>query len=232
MDASMNPPKSARLAVTLQRLALPLCLAAVLLSSGCDQKSPSLLTNDLTNARFDPGTWSMNDGVLRGNGKGGMLWTDKEYGNFQLDLEFRVGEDANSGIFLRCPNPGAMKKNRVHHHQNALEFEIIRMKRNFSATNGAASLLTVQGPSSPVTLEPGKWHVCSITAKDSVITATLDGKQLYACDLTKWTRPGKNPDGSPNSLKPPLKDLPKKGHIGFQDYIGRVEFRNIQITEL
>jgi hypothetical protein len=97
---------------------------------------------------------------------------------------------------------------------------------------GAGALLTVQGPPTRLVLVPGKWHACSITAKDSVITASFDGKKLYDCDLSKWTKPGKNPDGSPNILKAALKNLPKKGFIGFQDAGGQVEFRNIKISEL
>lgn len=211
---------------------LPLTFVAfAFITGGCDKKGAPLFSDNLSNARFDPGTWAAADGILKANGKGAMLWTDKEYGNFQLDFEFRTNQKTNSGIFLRCPNPDALKKNRNHHHQNALEFELIHSGKRAAAKMGAGSLLTVQGPATPVVLSPGKWYAFTITAQDSVITASFDGKKLYDCDLSKWTKPGKNPDGSQNILKAALKNLPKKGFIGFQDAGGQVEFRNIKISE-
>ena len=41
-----------------------------------------------------------------------------------------------------------------------------------------------------------------------------------------------NPDGTENKFKTALNDLPKTGHIGFQDHGHNVWFRNIYIKEL
>lgn len=228
----MNPLNSTKLSSLFARLAITsICASALILAVSCSKKGEPLFTDDLSNATFPPGSWVAKDGILKGNGNGGLLWTKKEYGNFQLDVELRVPPKANSGIFLRCPNPEKIAKNQGHHHQNSIELEIVTVA-NPKPKQGAGSLLTICSPKPPLVLKPNQWYRFTVLAVDSTITVSCDGKELYSFDLSKGTKAGKNPDGSPNVLKSALKDLPKKGHIGFQDFLGPVEFKNIQITEL
>src|SRR5262245_13623984 len=52
-------------------------------------------------------SWKVEDGILFCSGKGsGWLSTDAEYGDFDLELEFRVPKGGNSGVFLRAPHEG------------------------------------------------------------------------------------------------------------------------------
>ena len=68
-----------------------------------------LLAEDLSNCQFREGTWAMEAGALTRRG-GDYLWTNDRYGDFILDLEYKVGEGANSGVFVRtgshndCPS--------------------------------------------------------------------------------------------------------------------------------
>ena len=181
---------------------------------------------DLSNGDFPTGTWTISDGVMKGNGKSNGLWTKKEYENFELHFEVRAAPNANSGIFLRCPSAQELKQKKLHYRQSALEVEIIQGKGDSGA------ILSVSKPSEPVALEVGKWHTFDIRAVGSMITVTLDGRKLYDLDLSKGTKPGHNPDGSRNVYPIALKDLPKKGRIGIQDWLGPVEFRNFRIKEL
>jgi hypothetical protein len=48
-------------------------------------------------------------------------------------------------------------------------------------------------------------------------------------DLGRWTEAGKNPDGTANKFKRPLRDFPRRGHIGLQDHHRMVQFRNVRI---
>jgi hypothetical protein len=54
------------------------------------------------------GTWKVVDGELVTDGRfGGWLSTADEYADFELELEFRVPPNGNSGVFLRAPHsPG------------------------------------------------------------------------------------------------------------------------------
>jgi len=51
-------------------------------------------------------TWRLADGVVSADSGAGFLVTRESYSDFELELEFFVTPDANSGVFLRCANPG------------------------------------------------------------------------------------------------------------------------------
>jgi hypothetical protein len=66
-----------------------------------------LVSKDLSNCTFKPGSWAMEDGVLtrKGTRKGrGDIWTKQTYGDFILDVQFKLAEKTNSGIFVRTGN--------------------------------------------------------------------------------------------------------------------------------
>src|SRR5262249_26030526 len=98
-------------------LALLLCLATPLTARPADPEPEvpegfKALFNgkDLTGWKIHGGklaSWGADKGVLfvKGGG-GGWLMTDKEYGDFELRLEFKVPKGGNSGVALRSPLKG------------------------------------------------------------------------------------------------------------------------------
>src|SRR6185436_330053 len=55
------------------------------------------------NVKFLP-HWSALDGTLYYDGKGNSLQTSKDYGDFELWVDWKIGPKADSGIYLRgCP---------------------------------------------------------------------------------------------------------------------------------
>src|SRR5947208_3956609 len=45
--------------------------------------------------------WKVEDGIIVFDGKGENLCTDKDYGNFELYVDWRIKEIGDSGIYLR-----------------------------------------------------------------------------------------------------------------------------------
>ena len=45
--------------------------------------------------------WRVEDGALEYDGKGDSLCTDKDYGNFELLVDWKILKDGDSGIYLR-----------------------------------------------------------------------------------------------------------------------------------
>jgi len=72
----------------------------------------------------------------------------------------------------------------------------------------------------------------TITARANNIYVVMNGEQIIDMDLNLWTEPHKNPDGSTNKFNTAYKDMPRTGHIGFQDHGDPVWYRNIKIKPL
>ena len=55
----------------------------------------SLFRNDLSNAIFPKGIWTLNDGIFTAS-MDEALWSEKAYDDFILDLEFKTAFNRNS----------------------------------------------------------------------------------------------------------------------------------------
>lgn len=180
-----------------------------------------LFAPDLSNATFPEGAWTFQDGVLSAKGGAGDIWTNREYGDFLLSLEFRIGEKGNSGVFLRC----ADIVNWLH---NAIEVQILQGDAE-NDKQVAGAIFDIKAPSNKMTIKPGEWHKLTILAQGPNIQVVLDGDEVTKIDLDEWKEAGKNPDGSPNKFEKAYKDMPRTGRIGLQDHGDPVEFRNLTI---
>jgi hypothetical protein len=52
------------------------------------------------NAKFLP-HWTVKDGILHYDGKGNNLQTDRDYGNIELYVDWKIEKGGDSGIYLR-----------------------------------------------------------------------------------------------------------------------------------
>jgi hypothetical protein len=184
-----------------------------------------LFAPDLSNADFKPGTWAWEDDVIVAKGVGD-LWTKETYGNFVLSLEFRCGEQTNSGVVLRMSDMADWLN-------NSLEVQILQGEDPTPSRNVGA-IFDVLAPTRRIAIKPGEWHRFVITARDARIEVALDGKQIVSMDLTDWTTPGQNPDGTRNRFKRAFRDLVREGRIGLQ-YHGKgtpIAFRNLLVERL
>ncbi len=186
----------------------------------------NLFTPDLSNASFTPGGWVMEDGVLVAK-SGETIWTRESYGDFALDLEFKVAKAANSGVFLRTGD--------VKNILSALEIQI------HETTDGAqygmvGALYNAKPPSKDMAKPAGEWNRYTITCQGSRLTLVFNGEQVLNVNLDDWTEANKNPDGTRNKFPVALKDYARRGPIGLQGLHGReaapVWFRNLKIRTM
>src|SRR5260370_1579593 len=63
--------------------------------------SPEELTKAQKEADKKLSHWKVEDGVIRFDGKGENLQTAKDYGNFELYVDWKIKERGDSGIYLR-----------------------------------------------------------------------------------------------------------------------------------
>ena len=182
-----------------------------------------LFKPDLSNAYFKEGSWTLDNGLLTRMG-GGDIWTREHYGDFILDLEFKVAKGSNSGVFLRSGD-------YTDFIDTTIEIQV------HDTTDGGlhgmcGAVYDCLSPSRTVTRKTGEWNRYTITCKANKIYIVLNGVRIINMDMNDWTEAHKNPDGTPNKFNTAYKYMPRVGNIGFQDHNDPVWFRNIKIKEL
>ncbi|MDH5608712.1 MAG: DUF1080 domain-containing protein [Cyclobacteriaceae bacterium] len=203
------------------------------LSSHPDSESwPSLFARDLSNAVYPEGVWTFADGEYTAS-EDQNLWTERDYDNFVLDLEFKTAEGTNSGVVVYCSDPD----NWI---PNSIEIQIADDYHETWATSPTTwqcgAFFGHKPAVKSVVNRPGEWNRYTVTCIDQKIYILLNGVQVNEIDLSAYTDATMNPDGSevPAWLSNPWSELPTKGKIGFQGkHAGApVYFRNIRVKEL
>ncbi len=191
-----------------------------------------LFNRDISNAIFPAGVWSNTDGVLTAT-KDEAIWSDKEYNDFILDLEFKNAEGTNSGVIVHASN---IKEWIPHSVEIQIADDYSAEWNKAPATWQCAAIFGHQAASKRTVKRAGEWNHYTITCIGKKIWIVLNGELVNTCDMSLFISAAKNPDGSevPSWLKNPMSGLPLYGHIGFQGkHAGApIYFRNIKIKEL
>jgi hypothetical protein len=171
--------------------------------------------------------WKIEDGVLAWQKGCGNLWTKEKYGDFTLDLEYKVGDNSNSGIFLRSPEG---EKNWL---QGSIEIQVATPSKDGKVSkHTTGSVYDCLEPSVFAEKTPGEWNRMVITFVGNSLKVVLNDKPIIDADLNKWTEAHKNPDGTKNKFNTPYKDMAKSGHLGLQDHGQTVWYRNVKIKAM
>ena len=190
-------------------------------------KTPAkdVFQKDLSNAVSEAGAWAFDaEGVLAPTPKGhGDIWTKERYGNFILELDFKVPDKGNSGVFIRTGD--------IKNIYSAIEIQI------HATTDGAnhgecGAVYNCLSPSQNANKGPNEWNHYVITCLDNKIYVNLNGQDIIDMDLDRWTEAGKNPDETKNKFKTAYKDMPRVGNLGFQYHGNPVWFGNLKIKSL
>ncbi len=180
---------------------------------------------DLTGWIAKEGSWAAEDGVLTRKG-GGEIWTEQTFGDFILDLEFKVAPGANSGVFFRTGDI-------VNWLHTTIEMQVLdSYGKDVPSKHDAGAIYDCQAPSKNMVKKPGEWNHVTLTCRSSRIKIAMNGKQIIDMNLDDWTEAHKNPDGTPNKFNTAYKDMPRVGRIGLQDHGDPVWYRNIRIKRL
>lgn len=183
--------------------------------------------NDVSKPAEGNPVWTVKDGVLHsGAPRGSWLMSEREYGDFILEYEFKLGERGNSGLALRAPAKGDPAF-------DGMELQMADFRYNPQAKDSelTGGLYRALAPSKQV-YKPTEWNRYRVELRGSRIVVTLNGEKIQDADLSAYADPVKRHDGTDAS---PLKDRPRKGHIGFQDLSrggDNVQIRNARIQVL
>ena len=168
--------------------------------------------------------WLIEDGELTpSQTPGGIIWTKEKFGDFEVVLEYKTSEKANSGLFFRTD-----PRNPV---QGGFEIQIASAGI-YSGKHVLGSLYDAKEAAVSAGKPDGEWNVMTLTCKGPSIKATVNGQTTVDVNIDQWTERNKNPDGTKNKFKTPLKDMPRVGHLGLQYHGQPVWFRKFEIKSL
>jgi len=170
---------------------------------------------DLTGWIVEPdnGAFFVKDGSIHCAGEPRppyMARSAKEYENFILEVDFKIGVNMNSGIFLQTPIDGRQSK-------NGFELQIMGDAGSPASPWCTGALYDLVAPDTNASRPAGEWNHYRVEMDWPRVKIWLNGVSIHDRDL---------------SLDHLLRYRRRFGFIGLQNHASPVEFKNIFIKEL
>lgn len=178
---------------------------------------------DLTGWAGSVDQYEVKDGsILCKPGHGGNLFTQDEYGDFVVRLEFKLPPGGNNGLAIRYPGKGNPAFDGMTELQvldnDADQYKKLDPRQYHGSAYGMAA--AQRGYSRPI----GQWNYQEVTVKGSTIQVELNGSKILDTDLSTVTEV-MDKTGHPGKTRP-------SGHFGFAGHNDPVQFRNLEIKKL
>lgn len=204
---------------------------------------------------YIPSKWNIKDGALhfngRGEGEGGDIIFTHQFKNFIYELEWKISEGGNSGIFYLAKESATIGQDGKIQYQpiyvSCPECQVLDNERHPDAKLGAtlgirqSTSLYDMIVAKPQNANPaGEWNKIKIVVKNGNVTHYQNGVKVLSYKL--W---GKEWIDLLQTSKFSEKNWPiafellkncggegQKGYFGFQDHGDEVWFRNIRVKVL
>jgi hypothetical protein len=174
-----------------------------------------------------PAGWTVVDSAITKTGDAADLISNKQYRNFELELEWRLQKGGNSGIMYRVTEDAEAT------YETGPEYQVLDDKvhpdgKNRLTSAGAAYGLYAQpeGLLKPV----GEWNTAKIVVNGNHVEHWLNGTKGVEYELG-------SPDWTAKVEASKFKQWPgygkaAQGHIALQNHGDWVQYRHIRIREL
>jgi hypothetical protein len=186
------------------------------------------------------GKWVVEEGAIVGTqdikGNGGIIITDKEYGNFEIALEMKNDFGPDSGLFLRSNDKGQAYQCMIDYYPNGNLMGIYGeglggfTSRNYSFGKKPSEIVADKRSKFPLPITPEKWPEFWKHGEWNELRARITGNPP---EITTWIKGVKFME-----WKADKKHRPDKGHLALQVHGGGdhtkefVRYRNIRMKEL
>lgn len=155
-------------------------------------------------------------------GKGGVLFSDEEYKDFALRVEFKLPPGGNNGLAIRYPGSGRASYDGMCELQilddGAEKYAKLHPTQAHGSVYGVAA--AHRGYLRPV----GQWNYQEVTVQGTRITVELNGTVIVDADVSQITQ-FKDDREHPGLLR-------QRGYVGFAGHNDPVAFRNVAIKRL
>ncbi|MDA7517505.1 DUF1080 domain-containing protein [Akkermansiaceae bacterium] len=176
----------------------------------------------------EEGGWTAKDGVLSLDGKGGSIYSEKEYGDFEFRFEWKISKAGNSGVKYRVTKYGKQLLGP--------EYQVLDDADHPDGKNGGirqtASLydLLPADPEAKSLKLVGEWNTSVIIAKGNHLQHFLNGKKVI--DITVGSDQWKEVHAKSKFKKQADFATNPKGRLMLQDHSDPVSYRKLAIKEL
>lgn len=201
----------------------------------------------LLNAKGEPDNqqvnahWSVEDGELVNDGQGLYLTTNKDYGDFELMLEYKALPRGDSGVYLRG-TPQVQIWDPAEPDPNGLGRALGSggLWNNRKGSPGKDPLKKMDKPL-------GEWNQMHITMIGELVTVVLNGETVvdqaplenfFANQKVGYLAYGKPAEGEAEKDKPKLPNgymldpVYPKGPIQLQTHGSEIRWRNVFVREI
>jgi Domain of Unknown Function (DUF1080) len=175
-----------------------------------------------------PAGWHVVDGNLTKEGVVEDLLSREPYGNFELELDWKIGKEGNSGVFYRG------SREYDHIYWSAPEYQLLDDANAPDGRNRLTAAAADYGlyPAPAGVVKPfGEWNTTRIIVRGTHVEHWLNGQMVVTYELQSpdW----KAKVAASKFSKYPNYGLAKSGFIGIQgDHPGTLALRRIRIREL
>jgi Domain of Unknown Function (DUF1080) len=173
-----------------------------------------------------PGTFVVEDGVLRTEGGMGLLWYAREkLGNCVIRVVYKTANDrSNSGVYLRIAEKPKDEWYAVHHG-----FEVQIMDQGTEGRSTGSIYTFAKAAAKPA--KSGEWNTLEITLKGNRITTAINGVPITEFDSSDLKPQATETSGEGDPARGPR---PESGYIGLQnhDKNSLVYFKDVSVRSL
>ncbi len=175
-----------------------------------------------------PQGWRVVDGILTKEGRVDDIVTREQFGNFELELEWKIGKGANSGIFYRGT------REYDHIYWSAPEYQLLddaNAPDGRSRLTSAAAAYGLYAAPAGIVKPFGEWNTTRIVVNGTRVEHWLNGQKVVEYELG-------SPDWTAKVAASKFSAYPNygratRGLIGIQgDHTGTLALRHIRIREL
>jgi hypothetical protein len=175
-----------------------------------------------------PAGWTVVDGALVKANETADIVTAEQFGDFELEVEWKLAESGNAGLFYRAT------EEYEHVYWSGPEYQLLDDAKAPDGKNRLTAAGAAYGlyPAPAGVVKPaGEWNTTRIVVRGPHVEHWLNGQKLLEYEL--WS-----PDWEAKVKASKFSDWPnygraKKGHIAVQgDHAGTLTLRNVRIREL
>ncbi len=170
--------------------------------------------------------WSVEHGLLYTHGLDkSWLMTEKQYGDFEVRLEYKATVKAKSGVALRAPLEWDPSYKGMEIQILDDTFQKGDRKVEIKPLDTMGSIWDVAPAYRPAPRPAGEWNHLDIYVQGREVVVELNGKHVLDADLDLYVK-------DKGATHPGILKTNTRGRLGLQSLLGRVEFKKIEVRRL